>query len=243
MHGRIAVAILAATAVVTPAHAAQPVSPEPDARFYQYETVEFTAERSPADADADLVILFTADDNLAAGWLDLGPHGREEGDVVDSVDVGWLATKFARLGRFYWTVCPVAYGPADELDYQPVLDRCAASSPFTVTFRHPTLTRAQAKRYAGDALGERMRGAWAGGYGHKVSCRRATRIKQRCRVSWVAGDVVFYGRVTIYRERQQQWSAVMYRFSIAQYSEYCHLVNRLPLRSCQEHVRRHGQIG
>ena len=230
--------IAAALAFPAVAGAAQPISPEPGARFTSDESVTFRAERS-AD-EPDFAFVYSRDPDPAKGSFLFGPQA-DEGIVTERIELDFLASKFERFGRWYWSLCDVEYD--DDGGYEPLLDQCSPPSSFTVAFRHPSLSSANARGYARQALADEFRGAYRSGYGHRVRCARQTKIRQSCRVSWVIGDGVYFGNVTIYRKRRFTYSAVNYRMTITLYDEYCHLVRKRPLAECQRRIRRSGQVG
>jgi hypothetical protein len=57
------------------------------------------------------------------------------------------------------------------------------------------------------------------------------------------GDIVVYGRVTVYlkRDGRHPWTLPHYRARVTIYNEYCHLVNERPFKECRK-VRRPGGL-
>ena len=66
--------------------------------------------------------------------------------------------------------------------------------------------------------------------------------RQRCKVSVIVGDVVVWGRVTVYLKRRGNYANDFYRARIHIYDEYCHLVNEQPLSECQRTRRPSGLV-
>jgi hypothetical protein len=151
--------------------------------------VTFTAD--VGDDERDHVILFSPGSAFdAERWFTFGNVGGEE-----EVDLGWLAAKFDHLGAFSWVTCP--QGP----DHDVLVDQCSPAWTFSVSFRLPTMRRGQARGDARYVMSHKFRSYWRAGYNRRVSCSPVSRTRQRCKVSVIVGDVVLWGRVSVYMKR------------------------------------------
>lgn len=243
--GRTALLFVAALALFgfapSAAVAVQPVAPADGLTFSSTEKIKLVAVPAPNDTDVAFLLY---PDPTGADYFTFGPHEVTGSQVTESLDLSWLAAKFSRTGRFYWATCPVAVeDPSDPYsDYDVLTALCSPRRSFVIRFRHPQLTSRDARGYSRRVLRQHFRGAYEAGYGHRVRCSRVTRIQQRCRVEWVIGDGIYYGKIMVYRKRSGGYSGVFYRLSMRLYDEYCHLVNKRPLRECERAIRRSGQI-
>ena len=222
--------------------AAQPLGPDDGRSFPSTETIKLLA--APAANESDIAFLLYPN-ATEARYFTFGPRSATGPLVEESLDLSWLAAKFDRTGLFYWAVCPVALeDPVDPYsDYDVLTDLCSPRRSFTVRFKHPLLTSRDARSYSRQVLRRHLRGAYDSGYGHHLRCKRMTTLQQRCRVDWVVGDAIFYGKIVVYRKRSGGSSGVFYRLSMRRYDEYCHLVNKRPLKECVRPIRRSGRIG
>ena len=221
--------------------AVQSVSPADGLSFSSTETIELVAVPGPDDTDVAFVLY---PDRTGSDYFTFGPHEVTGPQVIESLDLSWLAAKFSRTGRFYWATCPVAVeDPSDPYsDYDVLAASCSPRRSFVIRFRHPQLTSRDARGYSRQILRQQLRSAYEAGYGHRLWCSRVTRIQQRCRVDWVVGDGIYYGKIMVYGKRSGGYSGVFYRLSMRIYDEYCHLVDRRPLKECERPIRRNGQI-
>jgi hypothetical protein len=194
--------------------------------------VTFTAD--VGDDERDHVILFSPGSAFdAERWFTFGNVGGEE-----EVDLGWLAAKFDHLGAFSWVTCP--QGP----DHDVLVDQCSPAWTFSVSFRLPTMRRGQARGDARYVMSHKFRSYWRAGYNRRVSCSPVSRTRQRCKVSVIVGDVVLWGRVSVYMKRdgKHPYALDHYRARVTIYDEYCHQVNKRPLRECTTIRRRDGLV-
>jgi hypothetical protein len=107
-------------------------------------------------------------------------------------------------------------GPASRLAIQPhsaALHAIEDNSERTATF-----TLRELRRTAKAILRKRFKGAYKGGYARKHSCWKVTRLKGRCKVSWVVGDLSYKGRMTLWVVSGDR---VKYRYRIRQRNHYC----------------------
>jgi hypothetical protein len=204
-------------------------SPPDGSAFATTDTVRF---ETPEAAAGDRAYVFALTPDRVEGWLSFG-H-----EQVATVDLGWLATKLDHLGAFYWSACTTS---VDSNGYE-TLAECTSPLSFSVRFRFATLTKATARARTRRVMRREFRDYWLAGYNRKVMCQRRSRIRQRCKVSVVVGDVLLWGKVTIYPKRERTWEMPYYRASIRTYNEYCHIVNERPLSECVTKRRRSGRV-
>jgi hypothetical protein len=232
---RLAVSFIATAALllfVPFAGAATPVAPTSGSAFMTTDTVAFEAQPGPEESDSDYMFVFSVQpDFTASEWF---AFGGEEHQV--EVDLGWLAGKLDHIGNYWWALCPVT------ADSAVLTDQCSPSATFSLRFRLPDLTKSQARTDARHVMNHEFRSYWRAGYNRKVSCRRITRTRQRCKVSVIVGDTVVWGRVTVYLKRRRNFPNDYYRARIRIYDEYCHLVNKRPLDDCTTTRRRSGPV-
>jgi hypothetical protein len=144
----------------------------------------------------------------------------------NEVEIGWLAAKFGKLGRYSWWVCDY-----DEDAQAAIEGTCTAPRPFFVKFRLTTMHRADALSEATDVF----KGMAGEAFEPEVRCRRVSRTRQSCRASGWAGDTNVYGRITVWRKRPpnvRTYDLVRYRAKLRHYDEFCHLVNKRPRSAC-----------
>ena len=219
------------------ASAASPATPAPGSAFTTTDTVTFVAQSTPDESE--YVFVFSKGAVFRkTQWFALG--GEDDGDGLGDeleLDLGWLATKFDHIGTYSWALCPVA-GP----DQTVMTDQCSAPSTFSVRFRLPRLTSSAARSDARYVMQNKFRSYWRGFYGRSVSCARATRTRQRCKVSGFAGDAIVSGTMTIYLKRERSWSLPHFRARIRLIDDYCYSVEKKPLRDCQTVRKRSGRV-
>jgi len=214
------------------ARAATPVAPASGSSFTTTDLVTFEAQAAPAETDDDYLFVFSVVPDFTANrWFALGGENHE----LRRLDLGWLAGKLDHIGTYWWALCPVT------ADSQVLTDQCSASATFSLRFRLPDLSRSEARSDVRYVMNHKFR-YWRGGYHRSVSCAAVTRTRQRCKVSAVAGDLVLWGRVTVYRKRTGNFANDFYRARVHIYDEYCHLVNKRPLSECQTTRRRSGPV-
>lgn len=65
----------------------------------------------------------------------------------------------------------------------------------------PALTQSAAKSYARNALemSAVVGTEYRAGYSQRIGCLRLSRLRLRCNVSWVLGDLVYWGKMTVRR--------------------------------------------
>jgi hypothetical protein len=232
----VAIGIFAALLVLLfapSAGAATPLAPASGSAFTTTDTVTFEAQPAPEESDADYMFVFSLSPDFTANeWFAFG--GAEH--RLDDVDLGWLAGKVDHVGTYWWALCSVA------ADSSVITDQCSPSWTFSLRFRLPDLTKGQARADARYVMNHKFRSYWRGGYNRKVSCRRVTRTRQRCKVSVLVGDVSVWGRVTVYLKRRGNFPNDFYRARIQIYNEYCHLVNGRPFRECMRTRRLSGPV-
>lgn len=85
----------------------------------------------------------------------------------------------------------------------------------------PALTHAAAIGYARKALLRKFGSAYRHGSGRHVGCRRVGRLRQRCNVSWFAGDVSWSGTVGIWYARDSDGLAWNYNMRIVRKAVSC----------------------
>lgn len=91
--------------------------------------------------------------------------------------------------------------------------------------RLPQLTQRRAQAYLRTALTRKFKGSFAGGYAFKPHCARGSKYRFSCKPSWVIGDLVFYGKATIWLQWDKKWQAGWhYRYTMTRFDEYCGLV-------------------
>ena len=115
-----------------------------------------------------------------------------------------LAALMTSLGAAI-VLAPIAEEPALASRYK-LGTRHAAGLMRTALLRHPNL-------------------AFRAGYARRVKCnRRISDIRLKCKMSWIVGDSVFWGRGTIwltFPEHRPFWN---YSYRIKQLDEYCAIV-------------------
>lgn len=96
----------------------------------------------------------------------------------------------------------------------------------------PTLTSLDAWDYMDTALRRRFGKLYRYRVGGDIKCRRATRIRMRCAVSWGIGDFGFSGRGYIWfswNGTKPWWN---YSWNITRYDYYCRGVQKKPQYKC-----------
>lgn len=100
----------------------------------------------------------------------------------------------------------------------------------------PTLTKSQAQYYTRKAIVRNFGSLfYAGGY--RRICKRASRIRFRCAVSWFNGDFAFSGRVVIWLDSRDGDTWWNYAYGITRFDEYCALVQNRPVADCVKRYR------
>src|SRR5215204_827646 len=132
--------------------------------------------------------------------------------------------------------------PSHRGHFDVLIGQCSIARDFSVQFRLPDMSRAQARRDARYVMNHKFRSYWRGGYNRSVTCAPVTRTRQRCKVSVFVGDIIVSGRITVYEKRERSWARDYYHARINVYNEYCHLVNKRPLGECQTTRRRSGAV-
>ena len=235
--GAVSITGVLALAFAADANAAGRYKPAAGERFTTSNTVEFVAERGPTGPDVAIVFLRSRE-NFDSSFTP-GPQDEQRSYVRERVDMGFLGGKIG-LGTRYWTVCPVLDTvTGDEI----VKAACDEPASFHLRFRHRYLSARDARSGARTVLGSAHGGAYEHGSGHRLQCRRQTRIKRRCSVRWFAGDLVFSGSVTIYRKRRDDLSELRYRSRITTVNEYCIFGRGRSREACSETSRRSGVVG
>ena len=80
------------------------------------------------------------------------------------------------------------------------------------------LTGPLAKHYAKKAMTHEFGNLFKYGYAKKVhDCKRISRVRMRCKISWVIGDFYFTGKITVWFRNQYY----LYDYRIKRYDEYC----------------------
>ncbi|HKG38507.1 MAG TPA: hypothetical protein VKB25_05915 [Conexibacter sp.] len=87
--------------------------------------------------------------------------------------------------------------------------------------RMPRLSGPAALRYLRQALTGGFWDSYTHAYGRTANCRRVSRIRFRCRPSWIIGDVVFHGTAWIWHVRDLASISWHYAWRITQTDEYC----------------------
>jgi hypothetical protein len=84
------------------------------------------------------------------------------------------------------------------------------------------LSTREAARFMRDALGRKRALSFDGGYNRKVKCnKRVSRIRVRCKMSWIFGDVSVAGKGVIwftYEGGQTYWN---YAYRVRKTNHYC----------------------
>jgi hypothetical protein len=165
-----------------------------------------------------------------------GDAGEGEGMLFPSdepgsteVDMGWLATKFNRLGRFTWSVCTY-----DEAAANIVAGTCSPPRAFSIRFRLSSLTASEARSESRRVFRRLTRASLPA---DGVRCRVVSRTRKSCRVSTFLGDSLIYGRVVLWNRRPpgvRTYDLTRYSARLRIYDEYCHLVNGRPRSECDE---------
>jgi hypothetical protein len=204
-------------------------SPPDGSTFTTTDTVRF---EHPAAAAGDRAYFFSTSPDIAtAGGFGFGQ------EKATSVDLGWLAEKFDHLGAFYWAACTMV---VDENGYEQIAD-CTAPLSFSVRFRFATLTVSTAKAQARTVM-RRKSDIWRAGYGRRLKCHRLTRVRRRCSVSAIAGDVVVYGNVWLYPKRKRTYEVARFRVVLKIFDEYCYSVLGKPESECTRTRRSRGSV-
>lgn len=74
---------------------------------------------------------------------------------------------------------------------------------------------------------------------YRPRCRRASRVRFRCRPSWAVGDTTFAGPATIWLTAGDPPGVFNYRWTITETDQYCLRVLERPRRECtKRHVVR-----
>ena len=85
-------------------------------------------------------------------------------------------------------------------------------------FATQKLTGPLAKHYIGKAMKSEFGGAWQSGQGKNIrDCKRMSRVRMRCRVTWGVGDIGYDGRVTVWFRNQYY----LYRYQLKKTDYYC----------------------
>jgi hypothetical protein len=227
----VAAAVVAASSVTAHADVATTVPLEPVAgqQFDTTDTAEFTVQRAPGVSEWALVL--TPGDGGAGGTNGFMFPQLDDVDW-EEVEIGWLAAKFEKLGRFSWWVCEYDSG----LD-SVVEGTCTPPRPFFVKFRLTTMWNGDALTEATDVFAALTAGEGIELENIFTSCHRLSRTRKRCRASAWVGDVQIYGRVTVWRQRPPRvrtYDLVRYSAKLRIYDEYCHQVNHRPLSECDK---------
>ena len=100
----------------------------------------------------------------------------------------------------------------------------------------PTLTKSRATVYARRALAEQFENSYRHGYRKRISCKRRTRTRQACRVSWNIGDIHYKGSVGILRTRNEVDESLSWDYSLnmVAINQYCVATRG---RNCRERIR------
>ena len=62
-------------------------------------------------------------------------------------------------------------------------------------------------------------------YARKVKCnKRISRIRRRCKLEWIVGDLYFYGKGTIWETRGPDAAFWNYSYKVTRFNEYCAIV-------------------
>lgn len=88
----------------------------------------------------------------------------------------------------------------------------------------PKLSQKDAALYTRTALARNFKGQYTANVFESVKCSARGFSTQRCKVSWVVGDLAFYGRVRIWLD-ERFWN---YAYRIVRFDEYCASVTQGP---------------
>jgi len=96
------------------------------------------------------------------------------------------------------------------------------------------LTGPAAKHYAKKAMAHEFGASFKHGYAKKVSdCRRISRLRMRCSISWGIGDLYFKGKVSVWFRNRYY----LYRYRIKRIDEYCKYTGG---HNCVKTIRGHS---
>ncbi len=155
------------------------------------------------------------------------------------VDMGWLATKFGRLGTFYWSACRAEHH--GRYDWELIADTCSEPWSLRIRFELRTLTASQARSHARRVF-KRLT---PGSNRVTVACRRRHRTRQACDVSTFIGDSIIYGRIVLRNQRVKgrTWDETRYHARLRILNEYCRVVNKRPRSECDDPYKtRRGRV-
>jgi hypothetical protein len=146
------------------------------------------------------------------------------------VDMGWLAAKFGKLGRFSWWICDY------DIDADSAIEgTCTPPRSFFVKFRLTTLWNGDALTEASDAFAAMTSSDGVDLADVYATCHRLSRTRKRCRAETWVGDSLIYGRVTVWRKRPpgvRTYDLVRYSAKLRIYNSYCHEVDHRPRAEC-----------
>lgn len=97
-----------------------------------------------------------------------------------------------------------------------------------------TLTGPLAKHYVKKAMAHEFGASFRHGYAKKIhDCRRISRLRMRCSVSWAIGDVSFKGKVSVWFRNRYY----LYRYRLKRTDTYCKATGG---HNCVKTVRGHS---
>jgi len=118
-------------------------------------------------------------------------------------------------------------GDTDETDPPPAsAPKSPAPSDGDTDAAVETLTKADATSYARSALRQKFKANYRSGYARRVSCGRRTRLSFGCKVSWVVGDLAYWGTVRIWYRADPADDNWYYSLRVRRFDEYCAAVRR-----------------
>lgn len=110
--------------------------------------------------------------------------------------------------------------------------------PATVARQRRKLGTVLAARLMRTALNRRF-GSYGAGYARRVKCnKRISRNRVRCGMSWIVGDIAFFGKGQIWLTYPHHIAYWNYAWRITEFNEYCAIVEHGPRSRCvHEHAR------
>lgn len=240
--------------------APEPISPAEGATIVQGDVATFTLQDDVASARVgvrvsskpDLLQYGLIGDDVAGATAD----GSAVGQTVMVSDTTYWAT--TETGPLFWqpyrldcasSITCYVPGPVRSLNFQ--IPACSdgldndddgqldeddfgcdegAKDLSERLVRLPTLALRDATRYARRAAGLKFKQQYHASYARRFRCARLSRIKARCRASWILGDLGYTGRIQVWYKKQGERVAWWYSLKIYRLDEYCAIVT--PERKC-----------
>jgi len=249
-------AVLALLALPGAASASTIYTPPSGATFSQADTVLFDWAWAD-DQYASKIIFSRSSDPNDPSWFGSSTQTRMYDYSNASIDLSrWTTLNNGERqirsgfypfpdGAWYWRLCTKTfYGEDDKCYLEPEIRSMTVTevpAP-SVNSVPPTLSRSDARYYAGTALRYEFGGSWRYGSGKRRSCgRRLSPTRVLCRVRWFAGDSSWRGWVKVWYTRAEEgeaWDAEVdwdYSMRIVRTNGYCRATGG---RNCRRVIRR-----